>query len=232
MTDTASSLDEKFLTDVESAVKRLTETWTDVLSPDESPTRTYKPVKHAPLLDMLERAKVSSMGATARGKSDPAERLQMNAAAVSKWNHIDLALRRGYRHFSKRTPPPSLKAKTTGLHGIILAGAASHQVATGDAYRELRQFPRWAEQIWDMFHAPGEVEIQAPCPRCEAVIWNDPEKDSDATALIAYYWRGVRAEARCRVCGDVWDTPLSLLLLGQQIGATPDEDTLREMGVM
>ena len=225
-------MSDQFELVAESAVLRLTEPWVDVVITGTGKSKGYARIDHPALLDMLAAAKRSSLesgGASSGGGL--AERAPANVAALVTWNHIDTATRRSIRTLSKGRIEPDLKAAMLQLHGMARAAHASGGIAAHDYLRVMRDFPRWASRIWEMFDPPRVKNLNGPCPQCEAVIYVNAEKAS-TSALIAYYWKGLEAEARCQVCGVTWRGVKELLNLGYSIKANVDEDTLREMGAL
>jgi hypothetical protein len=102
--------------------------------------------------------------------------------------------------------------------------------------RDRREFARmvkgWVTSIDNLFDPLHEKELIADCPmpECGQRYTKDEHGDLKAS-LIVYYRQDSQPEAKCRSCGTVWDGPRMLLTLGYSIGATTDEDALREMGV-
>lgn len=217
--------------DLQTAVEALTRNWSDVLSPKESGTGKYQPIDYPPLLDMLAEAKSSSLGKTGAGRSPDAERNILNLAAFSLWEHIDGSTRAWIRELSKSQAEPELKAAVTQLAGMMKAAHASHQMKDDRYHHMVAMLKRWRTQIWELFDPPVVKDLIGSCPNCgESVSVN--LEGGKTTALIAYYWKGIKPEAKCQCCGERWEGPSQLISLGRVIGAEVDEEALREMGVL
>ena len=217
--------------EMSNAIDVLTKPWSDVLSPHETGTGRYQPIDYPPLLDMLRSAVSSSLGKTGAGRSPDAERNILNLAAFSLWEHIDGTTRAWLRELSKNRAPDDLKEAMISLGGIIQSLHASNQIKESRHAHMVAMFGRWKTQIWELFDPPVVKDIVGACPNCEATAYTalDGGKQS---AIIAYYWKGLRPEAKCQCCGEHWTGERELLDLGYHLGATVDEDALREMGVI
>lgn len=220
------------MNDTTTAIEKLTRPWTDVLSPRESGTDRYISVDYAPLLDMLDEACRSSYGAGASGaSSDPSARNLLNLEAHGLREHIDGTVRAWIGELSKSRPERELKDAVTQLAGILKAHHAAHTITDAEHDRISGFFPRWCERIWSLFDPPTVKDLKGACPNCSETEYV-AQDGSKSTALIAYYWRGIRPEAKCNGCGEHWTGEKQLLELGYHIGATVDEEALREMGVI
>ncbi len=213
-----------------TAVDILTKPWTDVLTPQESGTGKYHPITYPPMLDMLSEAKGSSLGGTGAGRSPDAERSLINLKAFSLYEHIDGTVRAWWRETSKERCPEDLRVALLKLFGTLNALVASHQIPESRYGHITGQFPRWRTQIWELFDPPVVKELIGSCPNCEATVHTNAD-DERTTALIAYYWKGIRPEAKCQSCGEQWTGEGQLIILGRVLGANMDEDALREMGI-
>lgn len=219
------------MSEARNAIDVLTHKWTDVLSPRESGTGKYQPIDYPPLLDMLKEAIGSSLGKTGAGRSPDAERNIMNLRAFALWQHIDGTTRAWLRDLSKQRPSKELKDALVQLGGLLEALHASNQIKESRYLHILEQFPRWRSQIWEMFDPPTMKELIGACPNCGETSYVNLEHVT-SPALIAYYWKGIQPEAKCQQCGDRWSGERALLDLGYHIGASVDEETLHEMGVI
>lgn len=214
-----------------NAIDVLTKPWSDVLTPHETGTGRYQPIDYPPMLDMLRGAISSSLGKTGAGRSPDAERNILNLAAFSLWEHIDGTTRAWLRELSKSRPPDDLKAAMVSLGGIIQAMHASNQMKESRHGHMVAMFGRWKTQIWELFDPPVVKELIGECPNCSMRVYADLE-GKQSTALIAFYWKGIRPEAKCQCCGEHWVGEAQMISLGRVLGATMDEDALREMGAM
>lgn len=215
----------------EFAVEKLTRPWTDVLSPKETGTGKYQPVDYPPLLDMLREAIGSSLGKTQAGRSADAERSIMNLQAFTLWEHIDGTVRAWLRDLTKNRAESELKAAVTQLAGLLQALHASQQIKESQYRHITGMFVRWRYQIWELFDPPVVKELIGNCPNCDETSFVNAE-GGKMTALIAYYWKGIRPEAKCQRCGEHWTGEAQLLSLGRVLGAEVDEEALRELGVL
>lgn len=219
------------MTAMSEAVDALTRPWNDVLTPKESGTGHYRAVAHIPLLDMLHDAITSSTGTADQGSARGGDRSVMNVAAFTLWEQIDGTSRAWWKELSKSRASSDLKDVVRELAGLATALHASKQIDDLKYQRVMAQFPRWQAQIWQMFDPPVVKELLGACPHCEATAFYAGD-GSKSSALIAYYLRGIRPEAKCQRCGEVWVGERALLELGWHLGATVDEEALRDMGVI
>lgn len=217
------------LTDLNTTVDVLTRPWSDVLSPRESGTGNYRPIDYPPLLDMLREAIGASLGRTRSGASPAAERSVLNLAALDLWEEIDSTTRAWCLELSKSRAPVELKDALRALVGHLQAAHASHQIEQTRFERLARKITGWRQKIWVLFDPPVVKELIGPCPACEETAFYTP--DGKTTALIAYYWKNLHPRARCQRCGEAWEGESQLISLGKVLGATMDEDMLREMGI-
>ena len=217
--------------EMQGNVNALTRQWSDVLTPKESSTGTYMPIDYPPLLDMLEEAKRSSTGKTQSGKSPDAERSLLNLQAFALYEHIDGSTRAWLRDLSTIPAKANLKDALIQLAGLLQALHASHQIKEQRYAHIVAQFARWRSQIWQIFEPPTVKELLGKCPNCDETAYYNLE-GGKGSALIAFYYRGLQPQARCQRCGEAWVGERELLDLGFHLGATMDEDVLREMGVI
>lgn len=218
-------------TERENAVKVLAAPWSDVLGPKESGNGKYRAIDYPPLLDMLREAVGSSLGKTQSGKSADAERNILNLRAFSLWEHIDGTVRAWLKQLTTAPAKPELKDALMQLDGLLTALHASSQIKEVEYLRIRGQFPRWREQIWEMFDPPTVKDLIGECPNCNETAYYALD-GAKSSALIVYYWKGLTPEAKCQRCGEHWSGEGQLLVLGRVLKATVDEDALREMGVL
>lgn len=210
-----------------TAVDKLTQPWGHLFGPRELGANNYKRVEYDPLLDSLRAAIGSSLGKTSAGASADNARNALNLKAFDLWELIDGIVRSmGQRLGVQRSD--DLKQV---LRRVYVKVAAMNQDAT-----EPREFKRlvcgWVASINDMFDPPVVKELIADCPMpgCGERYWKNDSGDLES-AMIAYYRPDSQPEAKCRCCGAMWSGERALLNLGYSIGATADEEALREMGV-
>jgi len=218
--------------DADVSIRKLVAPWSDVLSPKETGTGRYQPVDYPPLLDMLDEACRSNIGGVpTAGRSDPSARNLLNLEAHMLREHIDGTVRAWLRELSKARAEVELKSAVTQLAGVLNAHHAAGTMPDSEWERISRFFPRWCDRIWQLFDPPVVKELAGACPSCTETTFTSLD-GSKTTALIAYYWKGIRPEAKCQRCGEHWEGERSLLELGYHLGATVDEDALKEMGVL
>lgn len=217
--------------DAHNAVDKLTRPWSDVLSPRESGTGKYQPIDHRPLLDMLAEAKSASLGGTGAGRTADSERSIMNLTAFQLFEQVEGRVRGWLAEYSTARYGEDVKSAVRRCYGLVKALHASNQIPEQRYEQILRQFVRWSKQIWELFDPPTVKHLLGTCPACEVSRLRNLEGGEEPT-LIAYYWKGIRPEARCQACGELWAGERALLDLGYHLGASVDEDALREMGVL
>lgn len=217
---------------VDEHVRKLTAPWSDVLSPKETGTGRYVPVDYPPLLDMLDEACRSNVGGVpSAGRTDPSARNLLNLEAHMLREHIDGTVRAWIRELSKERAAAELKSAVTQLSGVLHAHRSAGTIPDSEWERIARFFPRWCNRIWQLFDPPVVKELVGACPNCAETVHSSLD-GSKTTAMIAYYWKGIQPEAKCQRCGERWEGERALLELGYHLGATVDEDALREMGVL
>lgn len=89
----------------------------------------------------------------------------------------------------------------------------------------------WVKQIEGMFNPEIVKELVGSCPECEANRSANAEGEQQS-ALYLHYSDEDTPEAVCRVCGWSVSGNRGLLELGYHLGATVDEEALKEMGVL
>lgn len=214
------------------AIEKLTQPWTDVLSPKETGLPGYTPIDYPPLLDMLDEACRSNIGERGGGGSDPATRSLLNAEAHGLREHIDGTVRAWIGDLSRQRPERDLKAAVMQLAGILHAHHAAGTIPDSEHSRILGFFPRWCDRIWRLYDPPKEVPLTGACPNgdCEQTHYLNADGEQ-AAALIAYYHRGSgTVHAKCRACGWAWG-PDQLRLLGLHLGATQDDTIIDAAGL-
>ena len=216
----------------EYAIEKLVTGWTDVLSPAETGTASYRHIDYPPLLDMLDDACRGNIGERSSGGSDPATRSLLNAEAHALREHIDGTVRAWIVELGKRKPERELKAAVRQLEGILHAHHAAGTIPDSEHARILGFFPRWCEHIWRLYDPPREVDLNVTCPNDECGQSRIVNRDGEIqSAMIAYYHRGSGlVHALCRACGRGWG-PDQVALLGKMLGATQDEAVIAAAGL-
>jgi len=213
------------MSDVKHAVDKLTAPWSDVINIEGD----YKRVDYDPLLDMLGKAKTSSLGRTARGRTSSDARNPFNIPAFDTWERIDGQTRAWLKEFGKPAPR-DLKAAVIVLHKTLTDMWSGQRIQEGLYLRVGSVVTRWVDDIWTLFHPIDGVALDGECPNCEA-SWVINFEGAQMRALVAVV-DGGEPGVRCRNgCG--WEvTGLKRCLeLGFHIGANPDVDVLRAYGV-
>lgn len=90
----------------------------------------------------------------------------------------------------------------------------------------------WVRQIEAMFDPETIKELAGPCPNCESARFFDKKESVEKSALFIHFKDDIEPEAVCRACGWTETGPRRLLELGYHLGATVDEETLKDMGVI
>ena len=211
---------------LDHAIDKLTLPWTDVQNVDGK----YTAVEHEPMLDMLHTAIGSSMGRTESGRSEADARNVLNVRAFTLWERID-GQARAWLLEIHAPAPRDLKAAVRALKDRVNALWADNNIRENQYLRFGSMTAQWVEDIWAVFDPPVEKEIVGACPSCGERDHFGSEGERSA-AIIAFYWRGVSPAAQCRRCQREWNGEKALLELGYHIGATVDEEALRDMGVL
>jgi len=213
--------------DLTEAVTKLTTKWSDVLSPADG-MDTYRPIDYDPLLDMLAAAVTASTGQTESGRSDARERNPVNIQAFTLLERIDGQTRAWLKDNNVRAPK-DLKAAVALLADRLGALWASNQIQEREYVRWTGMIRKWADDIWALFDPPTTKEIIGACPECGEEHSFGPEGEK-SSAISAYYWRDVEPAAQCRRCDAEWKGQTQLIQLAYRIGASVDEDAIRELG--
>ncbi len=220
------------MTDTAYAIEKLTQPWSDVLSPKETGLPSYTTVDYPPLLDLLEQACRGNIGERGGSGSDPATRSLLNAEAHSLREHIDGTVRAWISELGRAPAKRDLKAAIRQLEGILRAHHSAGTMPDSEHERILGFFPRWCERIWRIYDPPVEKELKGACPNgeCEQTTFSNAEGETGA-ALVAFYHRGSGTiHAKCRACGWTWG-PDQVRLLGQHLGATQDDAIMDAAGI-
>jgi hypothetical protein len=209
----------------------LTEPWTMVVA-----AANYRATEFPPLLDLLQGLVTPSAGKTVGGVSAPSERNVLDVKALDLLMSVEDVV--GAWLFEWNTP---LSKGQDGLVVRVRVFAKLLEVrwqsggVTETQYTHLTAtLIRWAGQIWDLVEPPLQVPLRdATCPECRRAKWVN-ENDEITDALVVSYRDGGDVQAACRwnSCTFLATGDRALLELGYHVGATVDEDTLRDMGVI
>lgn len=187
-----------------------------------------------PLLEQLRVGMYGDMGKTESGKSAAAqERSVLDITAFTMYEDITGRIEAYHRHLTGKPkrdlPEDTLRAWYVAFDSNYRAG----KYTDGQMLRTLRQLEQFAARIKAHFDPPRVKEIAGACPNdgCGIAEVNAPD-GSRQTALYAAYKNGIEPSVKCRACGAERFGERTLLELGYHLGATVDEDTLREMGVI
>jgi len=215
--------------EAQHAVDRLTSTWSDTIAPIE-PGDSYRSVEYPPLLQMLAEAIHASTGATSSGRSADNARNLIDPRAFDMYQGIDEQTRAWILELGGR-PVKDLRQSVRDLHDLVEVKWRSAGLDELTYLRIKGKFVRWADEIWETFDPPIIKPIVGACPSCGENRYLNLE-GGGVPALRAFYWRGNQPQADCQCCGRQWAGDKQLLELGYHVGATVDEDALREMGVV
>lgn len=210
------------------SVHKLTERWVHVLTPREA--GTYRPQEFPPLLEMLQTIVVPSKNSRGGG-GDAATRNVADVKALTLLMHIEDMLRAWLFEWS--IPATSLRGDLLAFHERLEALWRTSSIAEREYLRLSRLPDRWAGQIWDLVEPPLQIVLRnATCPVCDRAKWVNENEETVDNLLVTYRDGGeVQAECRWRNCPGLWVGERALRELGFHIGATTDEEQLKEMGV-
>lgn len=192
------------MTDLETAVHRLTrETRTKVIQDGDSES-TVAIVVHKPLLTQLNEAITSAVGNGGGGGSATGSILNDGAfdlavftvrAAIGSWLHIE-------------------KVKPTRNMAVDLeAWGEAFGRTEKDATFYIRQMESWAALIEGLLDPPTRQEVTDTCPICGAGEYADDEgKILGPNPVIIEFRRDRPGEIRglCRACGELWEGVLGV----------------------
>ncbi len=211
------------------AVHKLTQPWVLVLTAKEA--GEYKPQDFPPLLEMLQTLVAPSKNSRGGGR-DAATKNVLDVKALDLLLHIEDVLRAWLWEWS--VPSSGLLADVLAFHERLETLWRTGQIIESD-YLRLSGYPmRWAAQIWDLVEPPLQIVLRdATCPVCDRAKWVNEHEEWVDNLLVSYREGGdVQAECRWRNCPGLWVGPRALRELGFHVGATTDDDALREMGVV
>ncbi|SIN72672.1 DUF7341 domain-containing protein [Agromyces cerinus] len=207
-------------TELDVAVEKLTRPWSDVVTIGGE----YKHVNYDPLLDMLAKAKTSSLGRTASGRSSQEARNPFNIPAFDLWERIDGQTRAWLREFG-RPAPRDLREAVTVLHKTLAELWSGQRIQESLFLRLSGVVARWVPDIWALFHPVDGVALDGACPNCEAE-WVINFEGAQTRALVSVVEAG-EPGVRCRNgCGWEVSGKRQTIEFALRLGATPDLDEL------
>jgi hypothetical protein len=189
-------------------------------------------VKRDPLLVQLRKAIASSTSAPSNPVSGGGAMMGgLNMAAFAFYETVDGRIRAAWAELrgdnSKALSEAILRKWFVRVRNLFEAG----QVPDSFVYEWQRITRGWVRQIEGMFNPEVVKELVGPCPECESTRATNREGE-EQSALYLHYSSENNAEALCRICGWNVSGDRGLLELGYHLGATVDEEALRDMGVI
>lgn len=228
------------ITELLNAVYSLTKPITDPVWQDKpdargiSRGRTLAIVNRPALLVQLRSAISSSIGSPSNTIAGGGAQLGgLNIGAFTMYEDIEGRIRAAWFEVSgersKDAPEVLLPRWYVHVKNLHLAGLWSESLV-----RTWRSVIRgWAKGIDSMFNPEVVKELVGPCPNPGCQLSRIVDRDGvGQSALYLHYGDDNEPEAVCRSCGWAVTGPRSLLELGYHLGATVDEEALREMGVI
>lgn len=188
----------------------------------------YRYVKQDALLAQIRDAMYGDLGRTSSGRSSGADRSILVLEAFTLYEDIAGRVEGWHRKLTG-------ERKRATVEDTLRAWYVAFNAKENEPHRvehavvELRRF---ADRIRGFFDAPRTKEISGACPVDECGYEYALSADGAMqTALFAVYREGDDPYVECRRCGAVWSGDSTLLQLGRYLGATVNEDELRELGV-
>ena len=216
------------MTELPNEVHRLTENWATVVKVQGK----YLAQDFPPLLDMLQNLVTPNTGRTVGGANDPATRSVIDLKALDLLMEIQDIVRSRLNEWGI-TSARDLKADALGFHTRLDALWRATTITEGD-YLRLSAYPvTWAQRIWDLIEPPLQLPLkEATCPKCNRAKWINENEEHVDNLLVSFREGGdVQAECRWKSCDGLWYGAKALRELGFHVGATVDDDALREMGI-
>lgn len=215
----------------DSSVKKLVNPWVAVVKVEGAWVAQDFP----PLLDMLATLVVPDKGRTMGGVNDPSTRSVVDVKALDLLMHIQDVVGSWVTEFRvSGFTPDTLATRANGLNLMIEARWRTSQMTEADYLRRLAYFDRWAAQIWDLVEPPLQVPLRdATCPQCDRAKWVNENDEWTDNLLVSFRDGGeVQAECRWSSCTFLAVGPRALRELGFHVGATVDDETLKDMGII
>lgn len=227
------------LHDLLDAIDRLTlpikdPVWQDVWDPIKNRVtgREVVTVHRDALIVQLRKAITSSVSAPSNPVSGGGAMMGgLNVAAFVLYETIDGRIRAAWQELhqdkSKALTEQILRKWYIHIRNLFESG----QVPDSFIFDWQRITRGWVRQIEGMFNPEVMKELVGPCPSCEAIRATNREGE-EQSALYLHYSSENNPEAVCRLCGWNVSGERGLLELGYHLGATVDEEALRDMGVI
>lgn len=208
--------------------------WQDVWDSEKNRVtgREVSIVNRDALLVQLRKAISSSISTPTNPVSGGGEMMGgLNLAAFALYEAVDGRIRAAWGDLrqpqSKALTEAILRKWFVHVRNLFESG----QVPDSFVYEWLRITRGWVRQIEGMFNPEVVKELVGPCPQCEATRVSNREGE-EQSALYLHYSSENNPEAMCRLCGWNVSGERGLLELGYHLGATVDEEALKDMGVI
>jgi len=209
--------------------------WQDELN--EKGERTDRHIRRLPRLALLEELREAIWGDTGRthgGHQLPQERSALDLNAFTLYEDITGRIASHY-HFvtneaQKATPQATLRA----WYLAVMNKRSRGDLDDLALIRLQREVNSWVTRITSMFDPHRIKDLAGACPTvgCDKTHWFAPDTNARSTALFVQFRENEAPVVKCRCCGAAWKGEQTLLEMGRYLGATIDEDALREMGVI
>lgn len=207
--------------------------WQDQLTDTGKPNgRALVKLPREALITQIRAAIYGDLGKTHGGHLLARERNLMDLGAFTLYEDITGRIEGHYRYLIGARPvdPPE-----TALRQWFIA--FNNNFRRGDypdliMHRTLTELRSWSRRISTYFDPPRVKDLLGPCPieTCGATEVG-AEDEAKQPALYVTYRSDEEPIVRCRNCGTYWEGRFALYNLGRHLGATSDEDALREMGL-
>lgn len=155
----------------------------------------------------------------------------LNLAAFNLYETIDGRIRAAWKELHQPASKDHAEVVLRRWYIHVRNLAEAGQVPDSFIIRWRGITAAWVRSIEGMFNPPVVKELIGSCPSCEATHAAN-EDGEQTTALYVHYDDSNNPEAVCRLCGWNVSDQLGLVNLGRHLGASQDEDALRDMGVI
>jgi len=188
----------------------------------------YRNVKQDALLGQIRDAMYGDLGRTSSGRSSGADRSILVLEAFSLYEDITGRVEGWHRKLTGERKRATAEETLRAWYRAFNAG----ENTPDRVEHAVLELTRFADRIRQFFDAPRTKEIIGACPVEECGYeYSINGEGITSTALYAVYREGDEPYVECRRCGAVWSGNSTLLQLGRYLGATVNEDELRELGV-
>lgn len=188
-------------------------------------------IEHPPLLQQLEDAIASTIGAGAGRSMLSKHALNvLDSDALFKFVKIRSAITDWCRIVNVR-------ATRHAVHDLRAWHAARLATRATDDDWHIEQLRAWAGLIKAKLNPPQTWEIKDPCPICRSATWESEDEQGNPVTLprplIVEYHPDrddilVTAKATCRACGHEWRGRDALRALRWDIDHPPEDETRPE----